>query len=79
MGVIDNSDWFNSVAQLCLTLFNPMNCAYQVPPSMGFPRQEYSSGLPFVPPGDLSNPGMKPCLLYWQMDSLPLSHLRVPK
>jgi len=24
---------------------------------MGFPRQEYWSGLPFPPPGDLPNPG----------------------
>ena len=27
--------------------------------SMGFPRQEYWSGLPFPPPGDLPNPGTK--------------------
>ena len=26
---------------------------------MGFPRQEYWSGLPFPPPGDLPNPGTK--------------------
>ena len=26
---------------------------------MGFPRQEYWSGLPFPPPGHLSNPGSK--------------------
>ena len=26
---------------------------------MGFPRQEYSSGLPFPSPGDLPNPGIK--------------------
>ena len=34
--------------------------ARQVPLSMGFSRQEYSSGLPFPPPGDLPNPGMEP-------------------
>ena len=28
--------------------------------SMGFPRQEYWSGLPFPLPGDLSNPGIEP-------------------
>ena len=28
--------------------------------SMGFSRQEYWSGLPFPPPGDLPNPGVKP-------------------
>ena len=34
--------------------------AYQVPPSMGFSRQEYWSGLPFPSPGDLPNPGSNP-------------------
>ena len=28
--------------------------------SMGFPRQEYLSGLPFLSPGDLPEPGIKP-------------------
>ena len=45
------------------------------PLSMGFSRQEYWSGLPFPPPGDLPNPRIKPtslCLLHWQVDSLPL-------
>ena len=31
--------------------------AHQAPLSTGFSRQEYWSGLPFPPPGDLSNPG----------------------
>ena len=30
---------------------------------MGFPRQEYWSGLPFPPPGDLPDPGIKPSTL----------------
>ena len=30
---------------------------------MGFPRQEYWSGLPFPPPGDLPNPGIEPVTL----------------
>ena len=34
--------------------------ARQAPLSMGFPRQESYSGLPFPSPGDLSNPGIKP-------------------
>ena len=34
--------------------------AYQAPLSMGFPRQEYWSGLPSSPPGDLSDSGLKP-------------------
>ena len=31
--------------------------------SMGFPRQEYWSGLPFPPPGDLPDTGIKPASL----------------
>ena len=34
--------------------------AHQTPLSLGFPRQEYWSGLPFPPPGDLPNSGIKP-------------------
>ena len=62
-------DWrvlARSVAQLCLTFCHPMDCsspvscvAHQAPLSMGFPRQEYWSGLPFPSPGDRSNPGIK--------------------
>ena len=33
--------------------------ANQAPVSMGFSRQEYWSGLPCPPPGDLSDPGIK--------------------
>ena len=35
------------VAQSCLTLGDPMDCSPPAPPSMGFYRQEYWSGLPF--------------------------------
>ena len=38
----------------------PWMVACQVPLSMGFPRQECWSGLPFPSPGDLPNPGSKP-------------------
>ena len=34
--------------------------ACQAPLSMGFSQQEYWSGLPCPPPGDLPNPGIKP-------------------
>ena len=37
--------------------------ACQAPPSMGFPRQEYWSRLPFPTPGDLPNPGIEPTVL----------------
>ena len=38
----------------------PWTVAHQDPLSMGFPRQEYCSELPFYSPGDLPNPGIKP-------------------
>ena len=37
--------------------------AHQAPLSMGFSRQEYWSGLPCPPPGDLPNPGIEPASL----------------
>ena len=37
----------------------PWTVACQAPLSMGFPRQEYWSELPFPPPGDLLDPGSK--------------------
>ena len=43
---------------------------------MGFPRQEYWSGLPLPSPGDPPKPGIKPMSPAWQADSLPLSHLQ---
>ena len=55
----------------------PWTVAQQAPLSMGFPRQENRSGLPFPIPGDLptqeSNPHLLQ-LLHWQADSLSLSH-----
>ena len=44
---------------MCLTLLRPHGLVYQVPLSMEFPRQEYWSGLPCPPPGDLPNLGIK--------------------
>ena len=38
----------------------PWAVAHQAPLSMGFSRQEYWSGLPCPPPGDLPNPEIKP-------------------
>ena len=44
----------------CVRLFaTPWTVAYQVPPTMGFSKQEYWSGLPFPSPGDLPDPGIK--------------------
>ena len=39
---------------------NPWTAARQACLSLGFPRQEYCSGLPFPPPGNLPNPGVEP-------------------
>ena len=47
-------------AQSCPTLYDPIDCSLQAPLSMRFPRQEYWSGLPFPPLGDLPNQGIKP-------------------
>ena len=48
----------------------PWTVAYQAPPSMGFSRQEYWSGLPFPSPGDLPDPGIKPGSPALQADAL---------
>jgi len=40
----------SEVAQSCLTLATPWTAAHQAPPSMGFSRQEYWSGVPLPSP-----------------------------
>ena len=48
-------------AQLPVQLFVTLwNAAHQAPLYMGSSRQEYWSGLPFPPPGDIPDSGMKP-------------------
>ena len=67
-----------SHVQLFVTLWT---VACQAPLSMGFSRQEYWSGLPCPPPGDLSDSGIEPMSLMspaLQADSLPLSHWGSP-
>ena len=45
----------------CVWLFAiPRIAAHQAPLSVGFPRQQYSSGLPFFPAGLLPDPGIEP-------------------
>ena len=61
------------VAQSGLTLCDPLI------QSMEFSRQEYWSGLPCPPPGDLPNPGIKPRSLTLQVDSLPAEPQGKPK
>ena len=60
--------------QLCLTLCILWIVALQAPLSMGFSRQQYWSGLPCLPPGDIPDPGIEPASPALQVDSLPLSH-----
>ena len=52
----------------------PWTVTYQFPPSTGFSRQEYQRGLPFPPPGDHPNPGIKPRSPALQANALPPSH-----
>ena len=53
--------FFIHVLLSCVQLFVTLcTVAHQAPPSMGFPRQEYWSGLPVPSPGDLLDPGIEP-------------------
>ena len=49
----------------------PWTVALQAPLSIGFPRQEYWSGLLFPSPWDLPDPGIEPVSPAWRADSLP--------
>ena len=55
----------------CITLGTPWTVACQAALSMGFSRQEYSSGLPFPSAGYLRDPGIEPRSPELQEDSLP--------
>ena len=59
------------VAQPCPTLCNPMD--YNLPGSSvpEFSKQEYWSGLPFLSPGDLPDPGIEPGFPALKVDYLP--------
>ena len=67
----------------CILLFvAPWAAAHQAPLSMRFSRQEYWSGSPCPPPGDIPDLGIKPMTPAspaLQVDSLPLNHPEVPK
>ena len=51
------------ISKLCPTLVTPWTVARQVPLPMGFSRQEYWSGVPLLPAGDLPNPEIEPVSL----------------
>ena len=61
-----------------LLFATPWTVAPQAPLSMGFSRQEYWSGLPCPPPGDLPNPGIEPTSPALKADSLPSGHWGSP-
>ena len=56
----------------------PWTVVYQASLSMGFSRQEYWSGLPFLSPGDLPDPGIEPRSPALQADALPSEPPRKP-
>ena len=67
--VLKNTIFFNSkIGTVCMLshfshvwlLVTLQTAARQAPQSMGFSREEYWSGLPCSPPGDLPNPGIEP-------------------
>ena len=58
---VSNTKWCGVlVAKSCLTLVTLWTVACQTALSMGFPKQDYWSGLPFPSPGDLPSPGIEP-------------------
>ena len=59
------------VTKSSLTLATPWTVACQTPPSMGFSRQAYCSGLPFPYSGHLPDPGFEPGSPALQADSSP--------
>ena len=64
------------VASVVFDSVAPRTVACQAPLIIGFSRQEYWSGLPCPPPGDLSDSGVEPMclsLLHWQVGALPLA------
>ena len=77
-----NQSWIVlcSVSQSCLTLWDPWTAAHQAPMSMEFSSKNTRVGCHFLLQGIIltqrSNLCLL-CLLHWQVDSLPLHHLRV--
>ena len=66
------------ITQSCPSLRDPMEPA-RLLCRWGFSRQEYRSGLPCPPPGDLPNQGIKPRSPASQVDSLPAEPQGKPK
>ena len=79
---MNSSCKFCMCVQSCLTLWDPMDRSTQGSSVHGILQaQEYWSGLPFPPPGDLPDSGIEPTSPVspaLQADSLPLSHVGSP-
>ena len=75
-----NSKGYKSVVtQSCDHSLILWTVACQAPPSMGFSRQEYWSGLPFPSPGDLLDPGIDSDLPHYGQTLYHLSHQGLPQ
>ena len=84
-GLPNHQEGTSSSPRVCL-LLSPVQLfatlwtvTHQAALSMGFPRQEYWSGLPCLPPRDLPNPGIKRRSPTLQVDSLPAEPQGKPK
>ena len=64
-----------SVAQLCPTLCDPMNCSPPGSSVHGILQARILAWIACPPPGYLPDPGIEPTSLALKADSLPLSHL----
>ena len=62
------------VSESYLTLCNPVDCILQASLTVGFPRREYWSRLPFPSPGMLLTQGWNPHLLYCRLILYHLSY-----
>ena len=64
-----DTEWVRLLSRVRL-IATPWTVAYQAPPSIGFSRQEYWSGVPFPSLGDLPDPGIEPGSPAFQADAL---------
>ena len=72
--VVNNSMLLCSCCIVSDSFATPWTIAHQAPLSMGFPRQEYWSGLHFLTQGIFLTQELNLRFLHWQADSLLLSH-----
>ena len=69
--------WSHLVAQLNLTFCDPMNCSSPVSSVNGILQARILElGCQFLLQGIFPTQGLNLCLLHWQADSSPLSHLQ---